>query len=68
MTEAFVQPLDNTNELDRVHIVNRCRSWVISHARRITGQRQHVAHPERGHAEKFALQPENIPIAAAEVE
>src|SRR6516164_8285944 len=65
---AFVQSRDNLHQLDRVYVVDRRRSWVVSKFRRVTGQRQDVSDAQGGDPHQFALQTDQILVAATDVE
>src|ERR1700751_601774 len=65
---AFVQSRDNLHKLDRVYVVDRRRSWVVSKFRRVPGQRQNVSDTQGGDPHQFALQTDQILVAATDVE
>src|ERR1700751_250302 len=65
---AFVQSRDNLHQLDRVYVVDRRRSRVVSKFRRVPGQRQNVSDTQGANPHQFALQTDQIFVAATDVE
>ena len=66
--EPGIELPDDFQEFDGGYIINRRRTGVITHLRRIAGQRQHMANAQRRHSHQVALQTNDIAIAATQVQ
>ena len=62
--EAVIQVVHEIGQPDRVHVEHRRGIRIGTHLRRIAGDDQHVAEPDRRRSQQIAEHAEQIPIAA----
>ena len=66
--EAAVQVVHNVDQANCVHVKDRSRVGIVAHLRRIAGDADQIANPDRGRSQQVTLNAQHITIAASVVQ